>query len=67
MAQDAQSTAGEVETALDIVAQSFSAVQRVGSSVEEMNTRSASVGNVADELARSVNAFAASVAQRLAG
>jgi methyl-accepting chemotaxis protein len=67
MAQDAQSTAGEVETALDLVAQTYSAVQRVGSSVEEMNARSASVGNVADELAQSVNAFAASVAQRLAG
>ena len=67
MAQDAQSTSSEVETALDIVAQSFSAVQRVGASVEEMNARSASVGNVADELARSVNGFAASVAQRLAG
>jgi methyl-accepting chemotaxis protein len=67
MAQDAQSTSGEVETALDIVAQSFSAVQRVGASVEEMNARSTSVGNVADELARSVNGFAASVAQRLAG
>lgn len=66
MAQDAQSTAGEVETALDIVAQTFSAVQRLGSSVEEMNARSTSVGNVADELARSVNEFAASVAQRLA-
>ena len=67
VAQDAQSTAGEVETALDIVAQTFSAIQRVGSSVDEMNARSASVGNVADELARSINEFVASVAQRLAG
>ena len=66
MARDAQSTSGEVESALELVAQTFSAVQRVGSSVEEMNARSASVGNVADDLALSLNDFAASVAQRLA-
>jgi methyl-accepting chemotaxis protein len=67
MALDAQGASGEVETALDLVAETFSAVQRVGASVEEMNARSASVGNVADELVASLDDFAAAVGQRIAG
>ncbi len=67
MALDAQGASGEVETALDLVAETFGAVQRVGASVEEMNARSASVGNVADDLVASLDNFAAAVAQRIAG
>jgi methyl-accepting chemotaxis protein len=65
MASDARATSGEVEKALDLVAQTSSAVERLGASVSEMNQRSAAVGTVADDLARSLDSFVSSVSQRL--
>jgi len=65
IAEDARATSNEIEKALDLSAETLQAVQRVGSSVEEMNARSAAVGSVADGLVGSLNGFVASVSARL--
>ncbi len=65
MARDAQFTSGEIEAALELAAQSLSAMERVGASVDEMNARSAAVGTVAGDLAENLNHFVKSVSDRL--
>jgi methyl-accepting chemotaxis protein len=65
IARDAQATTDEIEAALTLAAEALSAMERVGASVDEMNTRSAAVGTVAAGLAENLNRFVKSVSDRL--
>jgi methyl-accepting chemotaxis protein len=65
IARDAQATTDEIEAALTLAAEALSAMERVGASVGEMNTRSAAVGTVAAGLAENLNRFVKSVSDRL--
>ena len=65
IARDAQATTDEIEAALTLAAEALSAMERVGASVGEMNTRSAAVGTVAAGLAGNLNRFVKSVSDRL--
>jgi methyl-accepting chemotaxis protein len=63
---DTQSASGDVDEALDLVSQTVSAVQRVGSSVDDMNARAVAVGAMADDLAASLSDFMTAVSAKLA-
>ncbi|MGX1785514.1 methyl-accepting chemotaxis protein [Bosea sp. NPDC055332] len=65
IARDAQATTDEIEAALKLAAEALQAMERVGASVDEMNTRSAAVGTVAAGLAENLNRFVRSVSERL--